>query len=105
MAEPAADIALIGLGRLGQSLILNLAEHGYKVAAYNRGLERMEEFLRGPAADQPNVVGTRSLAEMIGALRRPRVVVLAVRAGAAVDELIGQLVPAPRPRRPDRRRR
>ncbi len=93
MAEQAADIAIVGLGRLGQSLILNLAEHGYKVAVYNRGLERMEEFLRGPAAGQPNAVGARSLAELIGALGRPRVVVLAVRAGAAVDELIGRLAP------------
>lgn len=93
LVNHAADIALIGLGKLGRGLILNLADHGFKVVAHNRTVERVDEFLRGPAADRPNVVGARSVEEMTSLLARPRKVVLAVTAGSAADELIEQLVP------------
>ena len=93
MTEPAADIALIGLARLGQNLILSLADHGYRVVAYNRTVEKATEFLRRAAIDRPNLVGAQSLDEMIGLLARPRKVVLTVPAGSAPDELIEQLVP------------
>jgi 6-phosphogluconate dehydrogenase len=93
MAGPAADLALVGLARLGQNLILSLADQGYDVVAYNRTTEKVDEFLRGAAAGRPNVVGARSVAEMVGLLSPPRTVLLAVAAGRATDELVEELVP------------
>ena len=87
-----ADIALIGLAVMGQNLILNMNDHGFKVVAYNRTVSKVDEFLQGPAKGT-NVVGAHSLEEMAAMLKRPRRVMLMVKAGAAVDEFISQLLP------------
>jgi 6-phosphogluconate dehydrogenase len=90
--EPRADIGLIGLAVMGQNLVLNMADHGFTVAVYNRTVARVDEFLAGEARGR-SILGARSLPELVGHLRRPRRVMLLVRAGAAVDEFIGQLAP------------
>ena len=87
-----ADIGLVGLAVMGQNLVLNMDDHGYRVAVYNRTAEKTDAFLAGPASGT-NVVGARSLAELASQLRRPRVVMLMVQAGEAVDATIAQLLP------------
>jgi 6-phosphogluconate dehydrogenase len=91
--EPNADIALIGLAVMGQNLILNMADHGYKVVAYNRTVSKVDEFLKDAAAGHPNVIGAHSIEEMIGLLKRPRKIMLMVKAGSAVDDFIATLLP------------
>jgi 6-phosphogluconate dehydrogenase len=90
--EPQADIGVIGLAVMGRNLILNMADHGFTVAAYNRTTERVDEFLAGEAADA-SVVGAYSLEDLVGVLVRPRRVMLMVRAGDPVDATIDNLVP------------
>ena len=90
--SPQADIGLVGLAVMGQNLVLNMADHGYRVAVFNRTTEKVDAFLAGPAAGT-SVAGTHSLAELAASLRRPRVAMLMVQAGEAVDATISQLVP------------
>jgi 6-phosphogluconate dehydrogenase len=87
-----ADIGLIGLAVMGQNLVLNMADHGYRVAVYNRTTERVDTFLEGAAAGLP-IVGCHSLEELVASLERPRRVMLMVKAGAVVDQFIASLVP------------
>jgi 6-phosphogluconate dehydrogenase len=90
--EPVADIAVIGLAVMGQNLILNMNDHGFKVVAFNRTLEKIDEFLAREAKGT-QVIGARSIEEMVACLKRPRRVMLMVKAGAAVDEFIERLLP------------
>src|SRR5437016_9311832 len=90
--EPTADIALIGLAVMGQNLIMNMNDHGYTVVAYNRTTSKVDEFLN-EAAKGSNVIGAHSIEEMIGLLKRPRRVMLMVKAGKPVDEFIDHLLP------------
>src|SRR4026207_2425101 len=90
--EPRADIALIGLAVMGQNLILNMNDHGFTVVAFNRTISKVDEFL-GKEAKGTNVIGARSIQEMVSYLKRPRRVMMLVKAGAAVDEFIEQIVP------------
>merc|ERR1712088_357781 len=92
MTEGDADIALIGLAVMGQNLILNMNDHGFKVVAYNRTTSKVDDFLNNEAKGT-NVVGAHSLEEMVGKLKRPRRVMILVKAGAAVDAVIDKLVP------------
>lgn len=87
-----ADIAVIGLAVMGQNLILNMNDHGFKVAAFNRTLSKIDDFLAGGAKDT-NVIGVRSIEEMVSRLKRPRRIMLMVKAGAAVDATIAQITP------------
>ncbi len=87
-----ANIGLIGLAVMGQNLVLNMNDHGFKVAVYNRTTSTVDEFLAGPAKGT-QVIGTHSLAELVDSLQSPRVVMLMVKAGAVVDQYIEQLIP------------
>jgi 6-phosphogluconate dehydrogenase len=87
-----ADIGLIGLAVMGQNLVLNMNDHGFKVAVYNRSRSKTDEFL-ADAAKGTKVVGTYSLKELVGTLSSPRKVMLMVKAGSVVDDYIEQLVP------------
>lgn len=89
---PQADIGLIGLAVMGQNLILNMNDHGFTVAAYNRTVSKVDEFLAGPAKGT-KVIGAHSLKEFIGLLKRPRRVMLMVKAGEPVDEFIDLCLP------------
>ncbi len=90
--EPKADIALIGLAVMGQNLILNMNDHGFTVVAYNRTLEKVDLFLANEAKGT-KVLGAHSIQEMVALLKKPRRVMLMVKAGKAVDEFIEQLLP------------
>lgn len=88
----AADIAVIGLAVMGQNLILNMDEHGFKVIAFNRTVEKTQSFLDG-AAKGTNIRGADSLEQLCEGLSSPRKIMLMVKAGPSVDAVIGQLLP------------
>ena len=87
-----ADIGLIGLAVMGENLVLNMASNGYQVAVYNRTTSKVDNFIAGRAAGQP-IVGTHSLEELCSKLKRPRRVMIMVKAGGAVDKVIEGLLP------------
>lgn len=87
-----AEIGLIGLAVMGQNLVLNMADHKYVVAVYNRTSSKTEEFLQGPAKGK-SILGARDLKSFVSLLRRPRRVMLMVKAGEPVDACIGELLP------------
>src|ERR1044071_9829727 len=90
--EPTADIALIGLAVMGQNLILNMNDHGYTVAAYNRTVAKVDEFLAREAKGT-RVLGGHSIEETVALLKKPRRHMLRVKAVKPVDEFIEQLLP------------
>jgi 6-phosphogluconate dehydrogenase len=90
--QNSADIGLIGLAVMGQNLVLNMNDRGYRVAVYNRTTETTDAFLNGPAKGT-EISGHETLEAFVTALKRPRKVMLMVKAGAVVDKVIAQLVP------------
>jgi len=92
MPNPSCDIGLIGLAVMGQNLVLNMNDHGYKVAVFNRTVSKVDEFVADEAKGT-EVVGAHSIEELAGLLKRPRRVMLMVKAGNTVDQMIEQLLP------------
>src|ERR1044071_9342292 len=90
--EPQGDIALIGLAVMGQNLILNMNDHGFTVVAHNRTVSKVDEFL-AKEAKGTKVLGAHSIEEMVKMLKKPRLVMLMVKAGKPVDEFIELLLP------------
>ncbi len=90
--EPQADIAVIGLAVMGQNLILNMNDHGFTVVAFNRTVSKVDDFL-SQEAKGTKVIAAHSLEEMVCLLKRPRRVMLMVKAGQPVDEFIEHLIP------------
>jgi len=86
------DFGLIGLAVMGENLALNVESRGYRVAVHNRSTDRVDEFIRGRAAGR-NFKGCHSVAELVAAVRRPRKLMMLVKAGPAVDQLIEQMRP------------
>ena len=87
-----ADIGLIGLAVMGENLAMNMESKGFTVAVYNRTTSKVDDFVNGRAAGK-NIIGTHSLEELVANLEKPRKVLMMVKAGAAVDALIDQLLP------------
>jgi 6-phosphogluconate dehydrogenase len=87
-----ADIGLIGLAVMGQNLVLNMADHGFTVAVFNRTVSKVDDFLKGPAKGK-EIQGAHDLAEFVKQLKSPRRVMLMVKAGDPVDEFIDHLTP------------
>jgi len=87
-----ADFGLIGLAVMGQNLVLNMDDHGFTVAVYNRTVSKVDDFINGNAQGT-RVIGTHSLEELAGVLKRPRRVMLLVKAGQPVDDFIENLLP------------
>ena len=85
-------IALIGLAVMGQNLILNMNDKGFTVVAYNRTTSKVEDFINGEAKGT-NIIGAYSVEEMVKHLKRPRRVMMLVKAGQAVDDFIDQIIP------------
>ena len=90
--EAKADIGLIGLAVMGQNLVLNMDDHGFTVAVYNRTTSKVDRFLENEAKGT-KVIGAHTVEELVAALKRPRKVMIMVQAGRAVDAVIDQLVP------------
>lgn len=91
-----ADIGLVGLAVMGQNLALNIADHGYTIAVFNRNPEKMREFVAHCEAHEPSrdrVIGCAELGEFVRSIKRPRKVVLLVKAGEATDATIENLLP------------
>jgi 6-phosphogluconate dehydrogenase len=88
----SCDIGLIGLAVMGQNLVLNMNDHGYRVAVFNRTVSKVDEFINNEAAGT-QVVGAHSIEELVGALKKPRRVMLMVKAGETVDQMIESLLP------------
>lgn len=87
-----SDIAVIGLAVMGQNLILNMADNGFRVTAYNRTTSKVDDFINNEAKGF-SVVGAYSLEEMVKTLKTPRKIMLMIKAGDAVDQEIDKLVP------------
>jgi 6-phosphogluconate dehydrogenase len=92
MAEATCDIGLIGLAVMGQNLVLNMNDHGYKVAVFNRTVSKVDDFLNDEAKGTL-VVGAHSVEEMCGLLKTPRRVMIMVKAGDVVDQTIEHVLP------------
>jgi 6-phosphogluconate dehydrogenase len=86
------DIGLIGLAVMGQNLVLNMNDHGYRVAVYNRTVEKVDNFVNGPARGR-TIQGAHTLEELVSMLKRPRRIMLMVKAGKPVDDFIEKLLP------------
>ena len=92
MSNGTCDIGLIGLAVMGQNLVLNMNDHGYKVAVFNRTVSKVDEFINEEAKGT-EVVGAHAIEEMCGLLKSPRRVMIMVKAGDVVDKTIEQILP------------
>jgi 6-phosphogluconate dehydrogenase len=92
MPNAVCDIGLVGLAVMGQNLVLNMNDHGYKVAVFNRTTSKVDKFMQDQAEDTA-VAGSHSIEEMCGLLKKPRRVMLMVKAGEVVDQTIQLIVP------------
>jgi 6-phosphogluconate dehydrogenase len=86
-----ADIGLIGLAVMGENLVLNMESKGFSVAVYNRTTSKVDAFIQGRGAGK-NIVGAHNLADFAASLKRPRKVMIMVKAGQAVDDTIEQIL-------------
>jgi 6-phosphogluconate dehydrogenase len=92
MPDASCDIGLIGLAVMGQNLVLNMNDHGFKVAVFNRTVSKVDDFLANEAKGT-QVVGAHSVQELASLLKRPRRVMLMVKAGDTVDQMIDHVLP------------
>jgi 6-phosphogluconate dehydrogenase len=92
MTDSSCDIGLIGLAVMGQNLVLNMNDHGFKVAVFNRTVSKVDDFLANEAKGT-QVQGGHSMEEFIGLLKKPRRVMLMVKAGDTVDQMIEHVLP------------
>ena len=94
--EKLADIGLIGLAVMGENLVLNMERNGFTVAVYNRTVEKVDKFVDGRGSGK-NFIGTHSIEQLCQSLKRPRKVMMLVKAGKAVDDFIEQIIPCLEP--------
>ncbi|MDP4225455.1 MAG: decarboxylating NADP(+)-dependent phosphogluconate dehydrogenase [Bacteroidota bacterium] len=87
-----ADIGLIGLAVMGENLALNMESKGFTVSVFNRTHSVVDHFMEGRAKGK-NFIGTASLEELAGSLKSPRVIMLMIKAGNPVDDMIEKLIP------------
>jgi 6-phosphogluconate dehydrogenase len=91
MAASSADFGLIGLAVMGENLALNIESRGYKVAVFNRTTEKVDAFIEGRGKGK-NFIGCHSIEELVKKVKKPRKIMMMVKAGQAVDDLIEQLL-------------
>ena len=87
-----SDIGLIGLAVMGQNLVLNMSDHGFQVSVFNRTTSKVDAFVNGEAQGH-SVVGTYSVEELVSSLKRPRRIMMMIKAGKPVDMTIDSLLP------------
>jgi len=90
--QQQADFGLVGLAVMGENLVLNVESHGFTVAVFNRTVNKVDQFVQGRAKGK-NIIGVHSIADLVASLKRPRKIMLMVKAGKPVDEFIEQIVP------------
>ncbi|MFH0842865.1 MAG: decarboxylating NADP(+)-dependent phosphogluconate dehydrogenase [Bacteroidota bacterium] len=90
--ENKSDIGLIGLAVMGENLVLNMESKGFRVSVYNRTLQKVDDFIAGRAKGK-NIIGAHSIEELVGSLSRPKKVMIMVKAGSAMDDMINTLLP------------
>lgn len=84
---PNTDIGLIGLAVMGKNLVLNMVDHGFSVSVYNRSPAKTEEFLKDHG-ESGALQGFTTIQEFVQSLKRPRKIMIMIKAGAPVDEMI-----------------
>jgi 6-phosphogluconate dehydrogenase len=87
-----SDIGLVGLAVMGENLVLNIESKGFQVTVFNRSIQKVNDFLAGRAKGK-NITGATSIEELVKSLARPRKIMLMIKAGSAVDEMIETLIP------------
>ena len=87
-----ADIGLIGLAVMGENLVLNIESHGFTVAVYNRTVEKVDMFVAGRGSGK-HIIGAHSPQELVAVLKKPRIIMMMVKAGSAVDDTIAKIAP------------
>jgi 6-phosphogluconate dehydrogenase len=92
MATPTADIGLIGLAVMGENIVLNMESRGYTVAVYNRTTSKVDEFVAGRGKGK-KFVGAHSPQEFVASIKKPRKVMMLVKAGKPVDDTIAMVAP------------
>src|SRR5262245_25651834 len=92
MATPSADIGLIGLAVMGENLVLNMESRGFTCAVFNRDTKKVEAFVNGRGKGK-KFVGAANLKDFVASLKRPRKIMMMVKAGQAVDDVINQVAP------------
>ena len=92
--ERLADIGLIGLAVMGENLALNIADHGFRVAVYNRTTQVMKDFIAANPDTPGGLIGCATLPELLAAIKKPRKIIILVKAGPAVDAVTQQLMDA-----------
>ncbi len=92
MPDATCDIGLIGLAVMGQNLVLNMNDHGFKVAVFNRTVSKVDDFIANEAKGT-QVVGAHSIQELVSLLKRPRRIMLMVKAGDTVDQMMEHVLP------------
>jgi 6-phosphogluconate dehydrogenase len=90
--DKLSDIGLIGLAVMGENLVLNMESKGFRVSVYNRTVQKVDDFLAGRARGR-NITGAHSIEELVKSLARPRKIMVMVKAGSAVDDMINTLIP------------
>lgn len=93
MPEASSEIGLIGLAVMGQNLALNIADHGFNISVYNRTASKTEAFVAANPDTPGSLIGCETLESFIASLRRPRKIIILVKAGAATDKVIEGLLP------------
>ncbi len=90
--DTLSDIGLIGLAVMGENLVLNMESRGFTVSVFNRSTQKVDDFISGRAKEK-KIIGTHSVHELVQSLKCPRKVMLMIKAGNAVDEMINNLIP------------
>lgn len=88
-----ADIGLIGLAVMGSNLALNIAENGYTIAVNNRTASKIDDFIASAGELRERIIGKADLVEFIQTIKKPRSIIIMVKAGQPVDDMIEQLLP------------
>jgi 6-phosphogluconate dehydrogenase len=92
-SKPKGDVGMIGLAVMGSNMALNMADHGFRVAVYNLETDVMRRFVKEHSDTPGGLIGCRSLKKLVARLKRPRRIVMLIRAGAPVDSVIEKLTP------------
>ncbi|MDR0815597.1 MAG: decarboxylating NADP(+)-dependent phosphogluconate dehydrogenase, partial [Bacteroidales bacterium] len=90
--KEVSDIGLVGLAVMGENLVLNMESKGFSVSVFNRTVEKVDNFTGGRGKGK-KIFGAHSIEELVASLKRPRKVMLMVKAGKAVDDFIELLLP------------